>query len=88
MKAEPRKESKDRQTLRSVLNMQEWHLKRAQDAWDSLVEKIRTNPNQMNPHGLWMTEQLANFHHLRTAILIYDAVVVELKMALGEKLLR
>ena len=85
MKKMPRKESKDRKALRSVLLTYEFNLQDAQRKWDAIVKLIRANENQMNPFGIWQSDQLDDLRHLRTAIVIYDSVVRDLKRAMGEE---
>jgi len=84
MKKKPRKESKDRGALRSVLLTYEFNLVDARRKWDDIVKLIRTNENQMNPFGVWQSDQLNELRYLRTVIVIYDGVVRDLKRALGE----
>ena len=80
----PRKESKDRRALRSVLLTYELNLMEARRKWDDIVKLIRTNENQMNPFGVWQSTRLDELRYLRTVIVIYDGVVRDLKRALGE----
>jgi hypothetical protein len=80
----PRRESKDRRALRSLLMTYEFRLKDAQRDWDNMVELIRTNPNQMNPRGIWQGEQLHNLQSLRYAICIFDGIVRDLQDAVKD----
>lgn len=84
MKKSRRKESKDRKALRSVLLTYEFNLMDARRKWDDIVKLMRANENQMNPFGIWQSDQLDGLRHLRTAIVLYDGVVRDLKHALGE----
>jgi hypothetical protein len=85
MKKRPHKESKDRKALRSVLLTYEFNLMEARRKWDDIVKQIRTNENQMNPFGIWQSTQLDDLRYLRTAIVLYNGVVTDMKRALGEE---
>jgi hypothetical protein len=72
-----RKESKD--LLETFLTFQEYHLNEARRAWDTAVQRIRDNPNQMNPQGVWQREQLADLETLRVLIADRDRLCRELR---------
>ena len=55
--------------LNKVISQAEYHLSVVQRRWDELVEKIRTNPNQMNPHGVWQGDQLRELSILHVMLI-------------------
>jgi hypothetical protein len=55
-----------------------YDLNEAKRQWTLAIYEIRTNPNEMNPHGFWIGEKLRGLMCLRTTIIergarLYDS---------------
>jgi len=72
-----RKESKD--LLETFLTFQEYHLNEAKRIWVDVVKKMASNPNQMNPHGVWQKEQMEDMVTLVILINERDRMCRELR---------
>ena len=74
-----RKRRLDIPTLQFRLSAAEYRLKQAEEIWNTLVDKIRTNPNQMNIRGLWQAEQLQTLVNVHIRVNERDREVAELQ---------
>ena len=77
-----------KQTLKNFLKLQEYHLAQEHDAWNSLVEKIRTNPNQMNVMGTWQQDQIQVLNIIFSKIHCRERYVHELREYIDRKLIK
>ncbi len=68
--------------LRAIIRGQELELKQDEERWDKIVEKIRSNPNQMNIRGVWQADQLTSLQTLRVMVLQRERILVELRYEL------
>ena len=66
--------------LGAVLVEQEVRLADAERSWTAMIERVRSNPNQLNVDGIWMDEWIADVTRLRAIILARKEVVRELRM--------
>lgn len=67
-----------------LLRDHEHRLEQAEDAWQSVVAKIRDNPNQLNPYGIWVGDMLADMVRLHAVIVDRDRQLRELKTMIAE----
>lgn len=50
----------------------------AEQAWNTITNKIQSVPNAMNVRGVWQQNQLNDLQFLRIAIGLYDSILFEL----------
>ena len=75
---------KKKRGLKDLLAIAKRHLSVAERQWEKVVNKIRTNPNQMNPDGIWVEDMLRGLQNLRLEMEIHRYYILTIKGMIKE----